>query len=44
MNKIHRISILVLQNWLEKNMIEMRQLPIVFEVRVNAALKSLAQS
>ena len=39
-----QISILVLQNWVEKHMIGMRQLPIVLEVCVNAALKSLAQT
>ena len=31
MDKIHRISILVLQNWMEKHMVGMRQLPIAFE-------------
>ena len=44
MDKIYRILVLVLQNWMEKHMIEMKQLPIVLEVHVNAALKSLAQS
>ena len=44
MDKIQSISILVLQNWLEKHMIGMRQLPIVTEVCVNAVLENLAQS
>ena len=41
MDKIHRISILVLQNWMEKHMIGMRQLLIALELCVNATLKSL---
>ena len=44
MDKIQSISILVLQNWLEKHIIGMRQLPIVTEVWVNTVLESLAQS
>ena len=38
------ISNLVLQIWMEKDMIGMRQLPIVLKVCVNAALKSFAQT
>ena len=38
------VSILVLQIWMEKHMIGMRQLPIVLEVCVNAALKSFSQA
>ena len=44
MDKIHRISILVLQHWMEKRMIGMEQLPTVLKVCVNAAMKSLAQT
>ena len=43
-DKIHRMSILVLHNWIEKHMIGMRQLPIVLEVNVNTGLRSSAQS
>ena len=42
-DKIHRTSILVLQNWMEKHKIGMRQLPIVLEVYVNTGLRSLPQ-
>ena len=44
MDKIHRISILVLQHWMEKRMIGMEQLPTGLKVCVNAAMKSLAQT
>ena len=42
-DKIRRIAILVLQNWMEKHMIGVRELLIVLEVHVKAALRSLAQ-
>ena len=44
MDKIDSISILLLQNSVEKHVIWMRQLPVVLKVRTNAVFKSLAQS
>lgn len=44
MDTIHRIMVLVLQNWMEKRMIGMRQLLIELEFRVSAVLQILVQS
>lgn len=44
MDTIHRIMVLVLQNWMEKRMIGMRQLLIELEFRVSTVLQILVQS